>query len=216
MDKEIKEGNLVEKYDVLILPSDPTPMITGENLEEYYARRVRGGMAPPKYPPEYKSGIGKEGVENIKKFVEAGGKLVTLNEACEFAIEKLGLRLHNALKDMKPKDFFCPGSTLKVKVDSSDPLGYGMPKEALILFWGSPAYDIIPSDSNENYEIVVQYPERDLLQSGWLVGEEKMANRVAMVSVKQGKGKVVLMGFRTQHRAQTHGTFKLLFNSLLN
>lgn len=142
--------------------------------------------------------------------------MVAFNEACDFAIEKFELRLLNVLKDVKAKDFFCPGSTLKAKVDNSNPLGYGMPKDALILFLSSPAFEIVPSDLNENYEIIVQYPERDLLQSGWLVGEEKIANKVAMVAAKQGKGEVILFGFRTQHRAQTHGTFKLLFNSLLS
>jgi hypothetical protein len=214
MDKEIKEGNLKEKFDVLLLPSDDTPLITGEKLDEYFTKHRFHGYIP-NFPPEYRSGIGAEGVEAIKKFVESGGTLVAMNATCDFAIEKLGLRVKNVLKDVKPKDFFCPGSTLRVKVSNCHPLAYGMPVNALSVFWNSPAFDVLPSDFNENYEIVTQYPEREIMQSGWLVGEEKIANKAAVVVAKHGKGKVVLMGCWSQHRGQTHGTFKLLFNNLL-
>jgi len=39
-------------------------------------------------------------------------------------------------------------------------------------------------------------------------------DKASIVNIKYGKGKVVLLGFRVQHRAQPHGTFKLLFNSI--
>ena len=214
MDKEIKEGNLKEKFDVLLLPSDDTPLITGEKLEEYFTKhRFHGYM--PTFPPEYRSGVGAEGVEAIKKFVESGGTLVAMNAACDFAIDKFGLNIRNVLKDLKPKEFFCPGSTLKLRVEMRHPMAYGMPENALSVFWNSPAFDVLPSEFNENYEIVAQYPEREIMQSGWLVGEEKIANKAAVVVAKHGKGKVVLMGVWPQHRGQTHGTFKLLFNNLL-
>ena len=63
--------------------------------------------------------------------------------------------------------------------------------------------------------MAVRYADRELLQSGWLVGEENLARRAAVVSAKLGEGKVVLIGFPAQHRSQTHGTYKLLFNALL-
>jgi hypothetical protein len=213
-DDEVKQGHLSERYDVFILPDDPAPLITGEKLEEYYEKRVNG-QVPPNDPPEYRSGIGKAGVDNLITFVEEGGTLIAFNDACELALERFGLRVSNVLKDVKPKEFFCPGSTLKADVDTAHPLAFGMPEEALVLFRSSPAFDIIPSEANEDYELVVTYPERSLLESGWLIGEEKIATKAAMIAAKKGRGQILLIGFRVQHRAQTHGTFKLLFNSLL-
>lgn len=95
---------------------------------------------------------------------------------------------------MKPKEFFCPGLTLRACVDNSHPLGYGMPEKALVFFWNSPAFEIIPSRMNELFE--VQYPERDILQSGWLIGGEKISKKIGMLVVRKGKGRVVLIGFR--------------------
>ena len=208
MDAEIKKGNLNEKYDVIILPNDSTGMIMGDISGRY--RRYLSSV-----PPEYRTGVGKEGLEALKAFVKEGGTLVTLGEACGFAIEKFGLSVSNAVDNLSTKEFFCPGSTLKVNFDNSHPLAYGMPSEGLVLFSSSPAFVIIPNDHNELYEIVVRYQDRDLLQSGWLIGEKHLSNLAAMVNAAYGKGQVVLIGFRTQHRSQTHGTFKLLFNALM-
>jgi hypothetical protein len=212
-DEEVR-GGLKDKYDVLILPSDATPMITGEKLEEYYERRGRG-VTPPKYPPEYRSGIKKEGVEKVKEFVEAGGTLLTFSEASNFALEELKVPLTNVLKDLKPMDFFCPGSTLKVKVDTTNPLAYGVSEDVFILFRGGLAFSVKPVEDNENYKVVISYPDDHMLQSGWLIGEQYLSRKAALIEAKQGKGRIVLYGFSPQYRAQTHGTFKFLFNALI-
>ena len=208
-DEGIVAGNLNEGYEVIIFPDDSTEMIVGG--DEEIEKRLRNTPVPEKY----RSGIGDIGVENIKAFVENGGTLITINRACGFAIEKLGLQIKNVVKNKPSKEFFCPGSTLRVEVDTSHPLGYGMPSGALALFWDSPVFSIDGSYFNDRYHVVVSYPERDILQSGWLVGEEHLSNRAAVVSVTYGKGRVILYGFRVQFRATTHGTFKLLFNGLL-
>ena len=140
---------------------------------------------------------------------------MTLGGASLFALEKFELKVRNAVQNLASKDFFCPGSTLKVHFDNSHPLAYGMPSEGLVLFWQGPAFEITPSRNNDRYRRVVDYAKKDILQSGWLIGEKHLSNKAAMVSAQYGQGEVVLIGFRTQHRAQTHGTFKLLFNALL-
>jgi hypothetical protein len=215
MDAEIKKGGLEAKYDVIILPDDSTAMITGDRTPAGQGQRG-GGRPQEAVPPEYRSGIGSDGVTALKTFVQNGGTVVTLGGAAAFAIERFGLPIRNVVAGRTSKEFFCPGSTLHAKFDTGNPLAYGMPAEGLVTFLGgSPAFEILPNDFNERYEVVVSYPERDLLQSGWLIGEEFLAKKAAMVSAKVGNGRVVLIGHRTQHRDQTAGTFKLLFNALV-
>jgi hypothetical protein len=114
------------------------------------------------------------------------------------------------------KEFFCPGSTLRVNIDNTHPLAYGMPPEGLVLFHYSPAFDVLATDFNHRNEIVVRYADRNVERSGWLNGEKYIAGKTAMASMGLGQGQVVLIGFRTQNRAQTHGTYKFLFNALVS
>jgi hypothetical protein len=62
--------------------------------------------------------------------------------------------------------------------------------------------------------VVARYPNTDVVASGWLKAEELMAGRAAVISVEMNSGRIVLFGLRPQHRAQTHATFPMLFNSL--
>jgi hypothetical protein len=216
MDAEIKKGNLNEKYDALIIPEDSTATITGDRPAAGGGRGGGGGRSPEAMPPEYRTGIGADGVESIRAFVRKGGLLVTLGQASAFAIDRLGLPIRDVVAGRPSKEFFCPGSTLKVAIDNSNPIAYGMPSDALAVYLsGNPAFEIAPNDHNEWYETVVRYGERDILQSGWLIGEETLLKKAAVVSARYGDGRVVLIGFRAQHRAQTHGTYKLLFNALV-
>jgi len=209
MDAEIKKGALNGKYDVMILPHDSTGVLFGEKSGE-------PARAAERFPPEYRSGLGEDGVKALKSFVEKGGTLVALGGASNFAIEKLGLEVRNVVAGRNSKEFWCPGSTLKVSFENAHPLAYGMPPEGLALYLsGSPAFEITPGPHNERYETLARYAARDLLESGWLVGEQTLAKKAAAVAAKLGHGRVVLIGFRAQHRVQTHGTFKLLFNALI-
>lgn len=207
-DVEIRKGKLIDFYDVIILPDDSPETIIGE-IDQRSTRSMSST------PPEYRSGIGQEGVEALQEFVHSGGTLVTFGEACGLAIDEFSLRVRNIVDNIDSKDFFCPGSTLKATFDNTHPLAYGMPSEGLVLYRNSPVFVIVSGEHNEDYETVVRYNDKNLLRSGWLIGEEYLSSKPAMVSAKYGQGEVVLIGFRTQHRSQTHGTFKLLFNTLI-
>jgi hypothetical protein len=156
-----------------------------------------------------------EGVKTPQAFVEKGGTLVTFGQAGDLAIQRFGLPLRNVVAGLPSKAFWSPGSTLRVRFDHANPIAFGMPTDGCaLLLAGSQVYEVTSTDRRQDVEIVATYV--DILQSGWLLGEQVIAKKAAAVSVKQGAGKVVLIGFRPQHRTQTHGTFKLVFNALLN
>jgi hypothetical protein len=216
MDATLEAGNLHAAYDVIVLPADSVAAMTGERPQ-----REGGGEGPPagedNSPPEYKSGFGAEGVKALEAFVQGGGTLVTFGQAGDLPIQRFGLPLRNVVAGVPSKEFWSPGSTLRVRHRTTHPVAFGMPAEGLVLFMaGSQAYEITSTQRSQDVEIITTYVDRDILQSGWLLGEQVIANKAAAVSVKHGDGRVVLIGFRPQHRYQTHGTFKLVFNALLN
>jgi hypothetical protein len=167
------------------------------------------------YPPEFRSGFGDEGVKALQDFVQAGGTLVTFADAGSLAIERFQLPVRDVVAGLPFKQFWSPGSTLRISVDTTNPLGYGMPSSALAIFLaGSQAYEVLPAGA-QTVQTIAKFVDKDVLQSGWLLGEQVIAGKSAMVSVPYGQGRVVLIGFRAQHRAQAHGTYKLLFNALV-
>jgi hypothetical protein len=105
-------------------------------------------------------------------------------------------------------------------------VAWGMPTEVAAFFARSPVFEVGRSrgrfgDAREatpappaGINIVGTYPAKDLLMSGWLMGERYLSNKAAVIEATVDKGRVVLLGFRVQHRGQPHATFKLLFNSI--
>jgi hypothetical protein len=217
MDAEIAKGNLNARFDTIVLPADTVAAMTGERPAAGGRGEGGPGAGADNTPPEFKSGFGAEGVKALQAFVEQGGTLLTFAQAGDLPIQRFGLPLRNVVAGVPGKEFWSPGSTLRVKFDHTTPLAYGMPAEGLALFLaGGQVYEVTSTDRSHDVTILSTYAERDILQSGWLLGEALIARKAAAVSVTLGQGKVVLLGFRAQNRAQTHGTFKLVFNALLN
>jgi len=205
-DADIKAGNIKAKFDVLVIPDMNTQSIVN-------------GHKKGTISDKYAGGITEKGVENIKTFIKQGGTVVLINGGSNFALDKLGVPIKNALQGVKQyggrrgpsgtPEFVCPGSLLKVEFDPTHPVCYGMKEEAAAYFSRSCVFD-----ASSAVVVAGRYPERDLLISGYLKGEEYMRHKAVVVEARQGKGKIILLGFSVQNRAQPHNTFRLLFNSL--
>jgi len=210
--KEMKEKKLGASFDVIVLPDISKDVIVDGK------RKAEEGES--KYfvdlPPEYSGGIGKEGVKNLKEFVEQGGTLVAMASACDYVIDEFNIPVVNALARSRRDEFNCPGSLIRAYVDSTHPVAYGMPQEIAAFVNQRMAFRTVPPAADVTRRVLVWYPddEKDMLVSGWIAGAEKLERRAAAVAFTQGKGKIVLFGFRIQQRAQTESTFKLLFNAI--
>ncbi len=167
-------------------------------------------------PPEFKGGIGKEGVEVLKTFVKEGGSIILLDSAAELGITDFMLPFTNIFRTPAPNDFDCPGSILKLTVDTADPIGWGMEKDNIIYFSESPAFKTrIPILKTINRKVVAGFNEdEDHLLSGYLKGGKLLDKAAMIIRFDYYKGKVMVLGGRVQFRAQTFGTFKFLFNSI--
>jgi hypothetical protein len=188
-----------------------TQIVTGKWSEE--GRSAEPVLGTPERPAEYQGGIGEDGVAALREFVNAGGTLLTLGESSEFAIEKLRVPARNELKGVASSAFYAPGTILGVSIDTGHPLAFGMGPDAGVYFTEGQAFRLLPYTRESR--IVASYADEGVLRSGWLVGEDKIRGKAAMAEIPVGKGRVVMYGFRVQHRAQSHGTFKLFLNALL-
>ncbi len=212
-DRDVRAGNLRTRFDVILLPD-----ATYDSM--------LSGLAPGTMPPEYTGGMTPQGVAHLYEFVAAGGTLVAMDRAAALPLTTFSLPIRNVTANQRDSDFYIPGTVLKITVDPSHPVAFGMPSEAAAFFIHSPAFAVGRGRTRgedesgaqpprpEGISIVAQYPEKDFLMSGWVLGDRVIANRAAVVEASVEKGRVVLLGFRTQHRGQPHGTFKLLFNAI--
>ena len=202
-DADIRAGNLKSNYDVIILPDARRP------------ESIINGNAKGTMPPNYVGGITSNGLRNLKQFVSDGGSLIFINGACNLAIDYFEIPVKNALKNIKREDFVCSGSILRMEFDTAHPIAYGMPKEGPIVFSRASAFEILPTFKEDKLPgSVAKYPAENPLMSGWIHGDRILRQKSSILDVPYGKGKLVLLGFPVQYRAQPYSTFKLLFNSI--
>jgi len=194
-DAALRESDLNTRFDVIVLPSE----------------RRRADADPPESEAAA-SGLTATDVESLRSFVEQGGTLICFDGSCGPTIKQFKLPLRNVLDGLRSSDFYCPGSVLRLQVDTSHPIARTMSKDVDAYFINSSAFEAI--DPNQ-VRVIARYAKQEVLRSGWLLGEDRIKDKIALAEVSMGKGRVVLFGFRPQHRGQTWGTFPFIWNSIM-
>ena len=214
-------GNLKAKYDVILFPDGGIP--EADNGGGGFGGRQ---PTPQDIPDEYRSHLGRvtvaKTVPQLKAFADAGGVIVAFGGSAVLG-EYLGLPVSNHLLDVqqdgteKPlpgTKYFIPGSILQVAVDNTNPLAFGFDKRVDVFFENSPVMQLAPDATLRGLKPVAWFDSKAPLRSGWAWGQHYLEGGAAIVEAQVGKGRVFLIGPEITFRAQPHGTFKFLFNSI--
>ncbi|GAB4041153.1 M14 family metallopeptidase [Spirosoma gilvum] len=193
-------NDLSDRFDVILMASDRP-------------QTIKNGFAKGAVPPAYEGGLGELGSASLTKFVSQGGTLVCLNASCDYAIDALHLPVKNVVAGVARKDYFTGGSLLEVETDPTHPVMAGMPGKAIVFVDGSPVFATL--DGFKGQALAKFASTGSPLRSGYLLGEKYLQGYAASLDVQQGRGHVVLIGFRPQWRGQPLGTYRVLLNSVL-
>jgi len=197
----IDRGDLNDRYDVLILPDD--------------AELQRFDRTPLTIPSQYRDETGvltaDRSVPALRRFVEKGGTIVAIGQAARMA-SSLGAPVERVAVEDDTRDLegvSIPGSVLRVHVDNTSPLGFGFEPEVDVFFDNSPVFRVTDGTATA----VARY-DASALRSGWARGQQRLAGGAAVIDAPVGRGRVVVFGPLVAFRAQSHATFKFLFNAI--
>lgn len=222
----IDSGNLKSKYDVIVFVGGAIPGVAGAGGRGGFG----GGFAGPRaedIPAEYRGRIGRitteKSIPELKRFMEAGGSVVTIGSSTNLAYH-LDLPVHNALVEMvngqeqrlPGEKYYIPGSVLQTSLDSTRQATYGLPNSCDVYFDASPVFTLsTDAVSKGSITPLVWFSSSKPLRSGWAWGQAYLQGGVTAFEANVGAGKLYAFGPEITFRAQTHGTFKMLFNQLL-
>jgi hypothetical protein len=207
---ELDAGNLKDKFDVLIFPDGAGFGAGGRD------------RTPDNIPDERKATLGSisaaRTVPKLKEFMEAGGTVIAVGTATNLAVA-LKLPVESALVDADGKalpraKYYIPGSVLQAQVDSSLPVAAGMPEHADFMFDNSPVFRFKPEAEAAGLKKVVWFDTDAPLRSGWAWGQSVLKDGIAAFTAPVGAGMFYAFGPEITFRAQSHGTFRLLFNAI--
>jgi hypothetical protein len=184
---------------------------TGAAPTQATAGQGRGGTRVVR--PEHAYALAAADLQGLEAFVRNGGTIVCFNSATRFAIQQFKLPVKNVAEGLRPGEFFLRGSIVEVQANTSHPVMTGMPPRSAVFVDGSPVFETQPGFQGT---VLASYTEKGSpLLSGYLIGEKVLSGRAAALDVELDRGHVLLFGFRPQWRAQSFGTFKVVFNSIV-
>jgi hypothetical protein len=177
-------------------------------------------------PAQYRNRLGKftpaKSLPALQAFLEAGGTIVTVGTSANLAYH-LRLPVRNALVEtgadrrevsLPREKHYVPGSILRMALDPGLPVSRGLPAEVDVYFSSNHVFRLAPEAVARGVRPLAWFSSATPLRSGWAWGQHYLKDGVTAFEAPVGAGRLYVFGPEITFRAQAHGTFKLLFNTL--
>jgi hypothetical protein len=220
--ERVKQGNLRDAYDVIIIPNqgrggkglvfDREPQrkpLAYTKSEQFKSHGMYGESE------DITGGMGLQGALEFQKFVEAGGLVVTLGQASFFPPE---FGLTRKIDAGRPStQFYAPGPIVEAEIlQPSHPIFYGYTQKTLPVRYANGPLLTVP-ERDRDQQVLMRFPGADKsVLSGLMRGVAETRNRPAIVDIPTGRGRVILFATNPCYRWQNHGEFAMLFNTILH
>ena len=222
--KEIDAASLKSKYDIIVFVGGAIPSLRAEAPNEWDEKEPKEGEIPAEFQPLLGKITAAKSIPALKEFLESGGDIVTIGTSANLAYH-LQLPVRNALvevvngkeKNLPGEKFYIPGSVMQITVDNKQKENWGLGNKTDVYFSASPVFKLLPGAiSNGDVTPLAWYASDKTLRSGWAFGQSYLQDGVAAFVAKVGKGHLYVYGPEITFRAQTHGSYKMLFNQLFD
>jgi hypothetical protein len=218
--QELDAGNLNAKYDILVFVGGGIPGAGGGGGG---GGRGGGGPSPDDVPAEYRPHLGRVSVETtlpqLRTFMENGGTVVAIGSSAPNLATFLKLPVEDHLTEngqpLPQSKFYTPGSVLAARFDPATPITLGLDDLTNVFFDDSPVFRLGAGAGAAGIKRLGWFDTKAPLRSGWSWGESYLENGVVAFEAPIGKGRALFFAPEILKRAQPHGTFKLLFNSIV-
>jgi hypothetical protein len=234
-DEDLRAGGLRAKVDVIVYGQvrlDLAAQIHGIPRAWGPMPFTRTDAFPshgiPASSDDITGGVGWSGLQELQRFVEEGGLLVTLGSGSALALEGGIVR---GVRRAAVADVRTPGVELRARfARPAHPLAQGYPAEVSVFRTNLPLYDAprrwleaayctsCLDGPEDRSGIVLEWGgrEAEMVVSGGARGEAALRGRPAILDLPVGRGRVIVFNFNPVHRDLNRSDHRLLWNALLN
>lgn len=241
MKERVKAGGLKREFDVLIVPAFRGSAQLGNVLAgidpkfgalDYKTTQETPNLGSIVSSDDITGGLGLDGLHEIRKFVEAGGTLVTFGAGGILATDA---GMTRQIATLRPAGLNTPGSVLTAKVTGPEmPLVYGFDEMTHVFRTNGPLFRV--ADRNRHL-VAMQFgtkhydeeaePETDedaedqdpaplVLSGGIVSGEKAVDGAPALLYDALGEGRIVIFAWNPMHRHENHHDHAFVYNALLH